>query len=493
MTEERVWYVNTNDQTYGPYTREEIISMLRDENIQYSDYIFKEGFANWDFIYNIPEFDRRLIHPGGDQPKVEAPHEEVHVKKEEEKAAEVKKGEILWYVHDGEHQTGPYSEDYVRESLEDKTIFWTYYVWRDGLDNWVQLKDCKEFDRRKTPRGEKPKDTGITTNYNEIKKQAVHSIPTVDTNKELYGEAQVPGNYQYGLTEADQEELRGKYPVKAILFLVGLAIVLFGAVRFYPKFVQYSRAKNKESKAESVYNKAQKLIEHQKLEEGYEMLFDLMDMYPGTKAARRDENDILAKAPFVKEQFADEGKKIKSLMDDYIRKYGMLPNNAVDISFVPSFWLKYFGDAYYKRDFNGKVAVMIKGRKMPVEEYLFTVDGNNKVTESGIKASDFEIQNQAAIRLAYTGTKTVIRPPDVPQLLKKKEFAPTPPPPPPTVKEPVPVKKPAKKAIKKTESTDEQDQDEQVNSDDDAVRTPADTDEQPDNEALEPTAEEKQK
>ena len=53
MNEGRIWYVNINRQTYGPYSRDEIISMLKTETVKYSDYIFRDGFKNWDYIYNI--------------------------------------------------------------------------------------------------------------------------------------------------------------------------------------------------------------------------------------------------------------------------------------------------------------------------------------------------------------------------------------------------------------------------------------------------------
>lgn len=496
MTEERVWYVNTNSQTYGPYTKEEVVAMLKDGNIQYSDYIFKEGFANWDYIRNVQEFDRRLINPGGDQPVVETPKEEIPVQKEELQKTEEKEGEVLWYVHDGEHQMGPYNADYIKESLDDKTIFWTYYVWRDGLDGWVQLKECKEFDRRKTPRGEKPVNVGITTDYNEIKKQAVYNVPTVDSNKELYGEAQVPGNYQYGITEEDQQELRGKYPVKAIMFLVVFAIVLFATVRYYPKLTEESRMRHKENKAAKLYDKAQKLIDQKKLVEGYDVLFDLIDMYPDTKVARKNETDLRTKESFIKDQLTEEARKIKTLMNDYIKKYGMLPNNAVDINYTPSFWLSYFADAYYKRDVNGKAAVMIKGRKLPVDEYMLVADGTGKEIESEVKSSDFDLESQSYIKLIYTGKKTAVKPLDVPQLLKKKEPVSSPP---PVKKEkisdkekdvdegdvPPPVTHPRKlprKVIKKVEpaAADDQEQADQPSDDitDEAIKSAVESDEQ---------------
>ena len=280
MTENRVWYVNTNRKTFGPYTKDEVIQMLKNSTLKFNDYVFKEGYNDWDFLYNVADFDRRLIMADGGQPLVEAPKEEVPV----EASAATPEGEDLWFVHDGEHQMGPYNANYIKEALNNKTIFWTYYVWRDGFENWVQIKECKEFDRRKVPRGQAPVNAGITTDFTEIKKQAV---PTIDQNRDMYGNIDQPASSQYGLTEDDQEELKGKYPVKAIVLLIVISTVLFGAVRMYPRIIHNTKVKMRENKATAMYDDAQNLIKQNKFDQAYEMLFDLNDMYPDTKASRK--------------------------------------------------------------------------------------------------------------------------------------------------------------------------------------------------------------
>jgi len=413
MTENRIWYVNTNRKTYGPYTKDEIVQMLKSGNVKFNDYLFKEGYSDWDYIYNVSEFDRRLIMPDGGQPLVEAPKAEVPV----EESAATPEGQDLWFVHDGEHQMGPYASSYIKESLNNKTIFWTYYVWRDGFENWVQIKECKEFDRRRTPRGQSPVNVDITTNLDEIKKQAV---PSIEQNRDMYGNAEQPASSQYGITEAEQEELKGKYPVKAVVWLVVIAIVLFAVVRLYPKMVQGTRDRMRENRATSSYNQAQNLIQENKLEDAYNVLFDLEDMYPDTKAARKSQNDIRAKEPTIKGQIADETRRIKSLMDSYTKKYGIMPSNAVDISYVPPFYIKYFADTYYKRDANGKVAVMTKGIKMPVQQYAFLIDGPGKDNErEDMKPEEFALDVQDYIKLSYVGKMSVVKPIDIPQIVKK--------------------------------------------------------------------------
>jgi hypothetical protein len=423
MTENRIWYVNVNRQTYGPYSSEEIISMLRTETVKYSDYIFKEGFKNWDFLYNVPEFDRRILNPGGDQPLVHAPKEAApqEIIPQEKAEESGKPVDELWYIHDGEHQTGPYTANYIKESLDNKTVFWTYFVWKEGFDNWVQIKECKEFDRRKTPRGQAPTKVDISTDYDEIKKVAVSSLPKKEDAPQIYGGSDMPSNFQYGISDLDQEELRGKYPIKGILALLAIVALLFGIVRAYPFFSERSR----EKRAMTMYESGVDLIEKQnKQEEGFQKLFDLMDMYPNSTAERKNENYIRSKEPMLKGQLADEARKIKTLIESFDKKYGVLPANSMDLGYVPPFLLKYFGEAYFKRSGVKKVEVLVRGVKLPVETYTFSTDSDNKDTEQDLKQDEFALKSRLYTKLSYTGRKSLVKPLELPRLLNSTVLSP---------------------------------------------------------------------
>ena len=103
-----------------------------------------------------------------------------------------------------------------------------------------------------------------------------------------------------------------------------------------------------------------------------------------------------------------------------MKKYGILPANAVDISFIQSFWMKYFGDAYYKKDQSGRISMMVRGIRIPVDGYVFTIETSNNETESDLTQAEFDLRAQGYIKLSYTGVRTSIRPIEMPQLLKKE-------------------------------------------------------------------------
>lgn len=413
----RIWFVHSDKQTYGPYTLEEIMSMLMEGTIKYTDYAFREGFANWEFIRNIPDFDRRLINPGGDQPNVNSPQQITPSFKEEVDSD-------LWFLHDGTSQIGPISTETIKEGLKNKTYFWTYYVWQQGMENWTEIRQCKEFDRRKTPRDQSlPDDFSVTTDIDDIKQVALKhedelledNYPNenikLDDNKTYEYQNEIEGK----INIIDNDGFKNKYPLKSIFSILIIILVLFGGISLYPKFVQFLR----EREAQKLYVKAIELVEIKKYEEGFETLFNIIDLYPDTDTKRKVQNYLRSKEPLIKSSLAEEAKRIRTLMLLFVEKYEIVPANAIDISYIPDFWLKYFGEVYYKSDTVKNIHVMVYGVKRPVEGYLYSLNGKGEEVESEIKMSDFQSKRQDYIKLEYTGAKTPVTIKEKPKPVKK--------------------------------------------------------------------------
>jgi len=417
---DRVWYVHSAGQTYGPYVKDEVIKFLLEGSLQFTDYIFREGFKDWEFVYNVPEFDRRIIMPGGNQPKVEQPKEHVPVvsaapmQKVEEAAAQE-----YWYIHDGESQLGPYTKDYISKGIDNKTIFWTYFVWKEGFDNWIQLKECKEFDRRKMPRGASPVNVGVTTNINEIQQTAQVNVvktsaasgsgslyvqatqPAVTSNQQQYS------NKNQSTSISIDSSMLGKKrtSVKATILFIFVFAILFAGIYFYPMILEQI----KEYEALKMYKTAVTLIDSDKKEEGFDYMYAISDTFPGSKSEQKAKNYLIAKQPQIKSFFVDETKRIKKLMDSFVDTYGVLPANAVDINYVPPFWISYFGEVYYKRT-EQKVSVMTYGIKEPMEKYLYSIDEKSLETEKELSKNEFESLRQSYIKLIYKGPKSSVSP-----------------------------------------------------------------------------------
>lgn len=419
MTEEKVWYVYYKNQTYGPYPRYEIIKLLKDGILKYSDYIFREGFKDWEYIYNVPEFDRRLLNPGGNQPIIEHPKDPVP---EASKVSSLDKttGEELWFVHDGTNKTGPFKTSYIKEGLEKKTLFWTYYVWREGFKDWVQIKECKEFDRRVNPRGLSPETHGIVKDFNVIKQKSVVKIPDSRAIDKLSEEERMmleKDIYKYSVSDINQEELRDKYPVKAILFLIFIILLLFGSINSYPLIVKHFR----EKRALTSYEQAIELIKEGKEAEGHTLMFDLIEIFPNTRAKRKAESFFITREPIIKASLSDEARRVKRLIQNFVSRYSMLPMNALDINYVPPFYLTYFGEMFYKQNKEGKIEVMAVGKRNPVKEFVFIIDINDEEKEITLVEDELETKSLDYLQLRYKGQRTPVTPILKPRLIENKE------------------------------------------------------------------------
>jgi hypothetical protein len=199
------------------------------------------------------------------------------------------------------------------------------------------------------------------------------------------------------------------------MVLVLVAAALFGIVRAYPWLMMSIR----ENRAMNMYGKAVTLVEQKKFEEGFLLLNDLVESYPTTKAARRQQNYIRSKEPSIKAYLADEARNIKKQLDEYLRIYGVLPANAIDINYIPSFWVKDFGEIYYRKDLMGKANVIMRGTRFPVDSYIFSLDVNNRESESDLTQQEFLVRSRGYVKLAYTGTRSNVRPVIVPRMTPK--------------------------------------------------------------------------
>jgi predicted Zn finger-like uncharacterized protein len=58
-------------------------------------------------------------------------------------AASAPAGEAIWHVVINGDQAGPYSPEQLAEMLAGGTVDWDAYVWAEGFDNWVPMRDVE--------------------------------------------------------------------------------------------------------------------------------------------------------------------------------------------------------------------------------------------------------------------------------------------------------------------------------------------------------------
>lgn len=389
---DKIWYIHVSGKTYGPYTKEEVKGMLQAGSIKYTDFVFKEDYDDWKYLYEVKLFDRRGT--GRPQPRIKAPKKVDF----EDTAPPVTKDEsvVQWYLHDGKNQYGPYSTEYIRDGLDNKTIFWTYYVWRKGLDKWVQLKKSKEFDRRsKKTMPKAAKQVHVTNKIEEIKNIAVDYDELTSSKTQ----AKTLAN-ELHLDAREIQVLRGSYPTKLIILGFVILLIVFTAIYKYPWFLEQLR----EVKALKAYNKSVELISHGDKVNGYTDLFTVIQAYPRSEAKKKAKKFLILREEKIKDNMKFEARRISRLIQSFIRRYGVPPANAIDMGYIPNFFVRFFAKVYYKE--NG---VIIYGHRDPISNYIFTIE-NNVENESIKTLEELNLMKRSYVLLLYSGQKSNLKP-----------------------------------------------------------------------------------
>ena len=86
-----------------------------------------------------------------------------------------------------------------------------------------------------------------------------------------------------------------------------------------------------------------------------------------------------------------------------MRRYGVPPANAVDIGYIPDFFVRYFAKVYYK-----ETGVILFGRKAPINHYVFTIE--NGVEEESVKIlEELDLGKRLYVLMLYSGEKSKLK------------------------------------------------------------------------------------
>ena len=123
VNEDVQWYYVKNQESVGPFSTGEMAAYIRSGEVNEDTYVWKDGMAEW-------------LQVKYTELKQTAPDPQPEVKKQPEME------EPVWYYVAGNNgQSGPYTESQMEESMRTNIIDGQTYVWRDGMADWVQLKN----------------------------------------------------------------------------------------------------------------------------------------------------------------------------------------------------------------------------------------------------------------------------------------------------------------------------------------------------------------
>ncbi len=138
------FYIDAKGRSEGPYSADQLRSMLVNGRLRALDLVFRDGDLEWKPLASFPE----LRAP--ERPKIEA---------QPEMSPEVLPA-VAWVIlrpAGGSYsQEGPFSTATVIDGLASGQFVYSQFAWRPGLDQWTRLGNLPEFDRRSRLRAESP-------------------------------------------------------------------------------------------------------------------------------------------------------------------------------------------------------------------------------------------------------------------------------------------------------------------------------------------------
>ncbi len=119
------WYHAKNGKSIGPFSFEDMVSLVEKEEIGAMDLVFKTGEKEWRPLKEWAEFSFMS-----------------QIKNES-----LKVSHWIVYIRTGaeDKKIGPLSSELVQDRLAKGEIGFEDFIWKEGMSDWYQIKNIKEF------------------------------------------------------------------------------------------------------------------------------------------------------------------------------------------------------------------------------------------------------------------------------------------------------------------------------------------------------------
>ncbi len=141
---EAKWYVAQQGRLRGPISGKEIAYWITANGVSVGNYIWTSGQANWQRIYEIPDFAALL--PSEPSAKLKAEASRLVMGASGEVKARLSTGSTgggaggtnrTWYVYTNSAQYGPFEPTEVEMMIDAGRVTNNSYLWKKGMPNWV--------------------------------------------------------------------------------------------------------------------------------------------------------------------------------------------------------------------------------------------------------------------------------------------------------------------------------------------------------------------
>lgn len=140
------FYLTQKGQPVGPWSVQEILRHLSEQNLTWTDYLYDEAKRDWVLLLDhpvlLPHFREMAQAPKAAPSKGAKPNPQPKpVVAVDWSSAKEKE----WFALRGDNKYGPFAMVDVIKMLQDKQIFEYDYVWNVRYSSWKRIAECEEL------------------------------------------------------------------------------------------------------------------------------------------------------------------------------------------------------------------------------------------------------------------------------------------------------------------------------------------------------------
>jgi len=138
------YLVSHKGKEVGPFSLDEILTQVREKELDLFDYIYDEAAQDWVLLMEHAEVSGRLKSHKPQRPPNSLKTESPGTPKAQSTVAFMHPVSE-WFLLKGEHRFGPFSYSDVVKMLQQKAAFPFDFCWHAGMQTWKRIAELEDF------------------------------------------------------------------------------------------------------------------------------------------------------------------------------------------------------------------------------------------------------------------------------------------------------------------------------------------------------------
>lgn len=143
--------LSKNGSELGPYSLNEVISLITSREVELFDYIYDETSQDWILLTEHSDVTAALkaqkpkAPPASAKSSPSLPLESSSSESTPDRSSSPH--DVEWFIMKGQSQFGPFTPADLLRLMQEKTLFEFDFVWNSSMKDWKRLAEIAEFSK----------------------------------------------------------------------------------------------------------------------------------------------------------------------------------------------------------------------------------------------------------------------------------------------------------------------------------------------------------